>query len=467
MLIDKKTDFDKDKLTFSEDQGFTIREAIAEAKRCLNCPRPLCRTGCPIDNDIPGFVSCVAQGNFGQASKIIAQRSSLPAVCGRVCPHEKQCEAHCVMTKQQKGIRIGKLERFVADFESDMEVDRITPTQATKGSVAVIGSGPAGLTVAGDLAKAGFAVTVFEGQNEPGGVLLYGIPAFRLNKDVVRREIDRLKQLGILFETNVLVGQDITADQIFDRGFDAIFIGTGTALPRTLEVPGKDLPGVVQATYFLSMVALAAGGNLDQKEVPVAKGDRVVVIGAGNVAIDAARTALRLGAQRVTIVYRRTQTEMPALQSEYEQAVAEGVQFEWLASPTAFTGGERVRGVEYELQKIDANGKPTPSCQLRILPADKVIMAVGQRPAARIVSTTTGIDVNENGYVITKERPYGMTTRRGVFAGGDVVHEPATVVLAMKEAKKAAAGIASYIEAKKLLDDCEPVPASGDPAQAQ
>lgn len=455
MLIDKKSDFDHKDLSFDEvDSGFTTREAIAEAKRCLNCPKPLCRAGCPIENEIPQFIAALAKGNIGEASQIIARRSNLPAVCGRVCPHEKQCEASCILTKKDCGVRIGKLERFVADFDAEMDVTPVTATIAGKGKVAVIGSGPAGLTVAGDLAKLGFEVTVFEAQSEPGGVLLYGIPEFRLSKEVVKREIRRIERSGVTFKTNVLVGPDITVDELFAQGFDAIFIGTGTALPKTLDIPGKDLPGVIQATYFLSMVRLAHAGNLGEQEIPVNPGDTVLVVGAGNVAIDAARTALRIGAKKVSVVYRRTLADITALKSEYDHAVAEGVSFEWLSSPVKFTGSDRVTGLECEVMAPGPDGKLLPTDNTKVLPADKIILAIGQRPAARIVSTTTGIDVDASGYVITKDRPYGMTTRRGVFAGGDVVHQPATVVLAMKEAKKVALGIATYVEAKRLMEEC-------------
>lgn len=455
MLIDKRSDFDDDSWDFDElDHGLTVREAIAEARRCLTCPKPQCRTGCPIENDIPRFIHALAQGNIGEANAIISQRSSLPAVCGRVCPHEKQCEAHCILTKKGCGVRIGKLERFIADFAAEMGVAVLPDSQSFKGKVAVIGSGPAGLTVAGDLAKLGFAVTIFEAQSEPGGVLMYGIPAFRLSREVVRREVEKIVQLGVELRTGVLVGPDITVDQLFSQGYDAIFIGTGTALPKTLDVPGNDLPGVIQATYLLSMVNFANSGEFDRREVPIAPGDRVAVIGAGNVAMDAARTALRVGAKHVTVVYRRTLQEIPALKSEHEHALAEGIDFLWLANPIEIRGQGRVDEIAFAKQQVDDQGKFTATGENGALPVDKVILAIGQRPAARIVSTTTGISVSPTGYVITKDRPYGMTTRKGVFAGGDVVHEPATVVLAMKEAKKVAAGIATYVEAKRLMEEC-------------
>lgn len=455
MLIDTESEFDHKELTFDElDEGFSTREAVAEAKRCLNCPKPFCRSGCPIENEIPGFIQAISKGNLGEASEIIARRSNLPAVCGRVCPHEKQCEAACILNKKGCGIKIGKLERFVADFDAEMNIGTVPKKGNANGKVAVIGSGPAGLTVAGDLAKMGFAVTVFEAQAEPGGVLMYGIPEFRLKKEVVRREIRKIEQYGVIFKTGVLVGPELTIDQLLADGFDAIFIGTGTALHRTLDLPGNHLPGVIQATYFLSMVQLANSGRLDYKEVPVRPREKVVVIGAGNVAMDAARTALRVGAADVTVVYRRAENDITALKSEYEEARHEGVKFQALSKPVAFLGDGKVTALEYEVQAVDNEGKLYSSGRKETIAADKVVLAVGQRPAARIVSTAVGIEINPQGYVITRERPYGMTTRKGIFAGGDVVHQPATVVLAMKEAKKVAAGIAQYVEAKKLIEDC-------------
>ena len=445
MIINRNSNLNDKELNFDEiDQGFTTKEAIAEARRCLNCTKPQCRTGCPIDNNIPAFIQALSKGNIGEAREIIAERSNLPAVCGRVCPHEKQCEGHCILNKKQQGINIGKLERFIADFDAEMHLSKDKMPAKTKGKVAVIGSGPAGLTVAGDLAKKGFNVVVYEAENEPGGVLLYGIAEYRLPKEVVRQETERIASLGVTFITSCLVGEAITLDQLFEQGFDAIFIGTGTALAKDLTLPGRELQGIIQATYFLRTATLYNEGNLDRKEVPINQGDEVLLIGAGNVAMDAARTALRLGASEVTVVYRRQESEMTALRAEYEGAVTEGVKFSWQTSPVAFVGeGGVVTGLEVE--------KPEGKT---ILPANKILLAVGSRPAARIISTTTGIEVNSAGYVITKERPYGMTTRKGVFAGGDVVHQPATVVLAMKEAKLVAKGIEAYVEAKKLLEEC-------------
>ena len=450
----------------------TTVEAIQESRRCLNCARPLCRTGCPIENNIPGFIRALSEGNIGMAYEIISERSNLPAICGRVCPHERQCEAHCVLTKKKCGLEIGSLEMFIADFAHKNDLKPAHPSSKLRGKVAVIGSGPAGLTVAGDLAKMDFDVTIFEAQSEPGGVLLFGIPEFRLQKDVVRREITELQHIGVEIKTNQLAGVDFTVDDLFAQGYDAIFMGTGTSLPRTLDIPGKELSGILTATYFLRMVVLANEGKLDASETLLHTGDNVIVVGAGNVAMDAARTAVRRGAKNVTIVYHKTEAEVSAFPSEYEAAVAEGVQFKFLSQPIAYFNKKQMRAVnKVRRQSTEADEKTLAGLLVQnivktdegkfvaeggqeVLPCDCVILAVGQKPAARIVSTTKGIQVDERGFVITRERPYGMTTRAGVFSSGDVVHGPATVVLAMKESKKVAAGIAQYIDAKKLLEDC-------------
>lgn len=432
------------KSTFREiNESYTIKEAIDEAKRCLNCKNPSCKKGCPIENDIPGFIHQLSMGNMGDAMSIINEKSNLPAICGRVCPHEKQCQGHCVLYAKGKGIQIGKLERFVADFDTDMNLIRERLPQKTRGKVAVIGSGPAGLTVAGDLARQGFNVTIFDSQEEPGGVLTYGIPEYRLPKAVVRKEIEKIEALGVTFILNCVVGKQITVDQMFDMGYDAIFIGTGTSLPKDLNVPGAKLRGVVQSSYLLHMVSIFNQNEINRDNVPLVAGEKVGVIGCGNVAMDAARTAIRMGASSVSVIYHRTEADMPAIQSEYQEAVKEGVKFLWETSTIEFLGNE-----DGHLVAIRAN---TPEGEKEI-PFDRIYLAIGSRPANRIVSTTTGIDVDDNGYVIVKERPYGMTTRKGVFAGGDVVHHPNTVVLAMKAAKQVAAGIAQYVDAIKLLD---------------
>ena len=432
----------------------------------------MCRTGCPIENNIPAFIRALSEGNIGMAYEIISERSNLPAICGRVCPHERQCEAHCILTKKKCGIEIGSLEMFIADFAHKNDLKPAHPSSKLRGKVAVIGSGPAGLTVAGDLAKMDFDVTIFEAQSEPGGVLLFGIPEFRLQKDVVRREITELQHIGVEIKTNQLAGVDFTVDDLFAQGYDAIFMGTGTSLPRTLDIPGKELSGILTATYFLRTVVLANEGKLDASETILHTGDNVVVVGAGNVAMDAARTAVRRGAKNVTIVYHKSEAEVSAFPSEYEAAVAEGVQFKFLSQPIAYFNKKQMRAVNKVRRQATAadetqlagllvqnivkteDGKFVAEGGQEVLPCDCVILAVGQKPAARIVSTTKGIQVDERGFVITRERPYGMTTRAGVFSSGDVVHGPATVVLAMKESKKVAAGIAQYIDAKKLLEDC-------------
>lgn len=423
---------------------FTPLEAITEAKRCMQCKVPQCEKGCPISNHIRDFNHELSKGNIGNAMKIINETSNLPAICGRVCPHEKQCQGHCILNRKGNPIQIGRLEAFIADFDTNMKLTREPIPQKTRGKIAVIGSGPAGLTVAGDLSRQGFAVTIFEGQREPGGVLMYGIPEYRLPKDIVRKEIDKIAALGVDFRLNTLVGQGgVNVDSIFAEGFDAIFMATGTALPREMNVPGANLRGVSQSVYLLHNVNAFNEGAIGRNMVPVNPGEKVAVIGGGNVAMDAARTAIRLGAD-TTVIYRKTQEEMPAIQSEYEDAVKEGVKFVWQTNAVEFLGDENGNLKAARLQ--DPQGE-------RIENFDRVFLAIGSKPASRIVSTTKGIDVDDKGYVIVKERPYGMTTRAGVFAAGDVVHRPQTVVLAMKAAKDVAVGIAQYVDAIKLLQD--------------
>lgn len=421
--------------------GYSMREAIDEAKRCLNCKIPQCRKGCPIGNDIPDWIHELSMGNIGNALKIINNKSNLPAVCGRVCAHERQCEGNCVLGKKGNHINIGKLERFVADFDGEMNLSHEKIPARTRGRVAVIGSGPAGLTVAGNLARKGFDVEIFEMEPEAGGVLMFGIPEYRLSKEVVRREIKKITELGVRITCNVTIGQDYTVDDLFDKGFDAIFMGTGTGKPNRLPIPGGENQGVRQAVYFLRRVSLFNSGLISRDEVPVRKGDKVYVIGGGNTAMDAARTAIRLEASEVTVIYHRTADKMTALKAEYDDAVAEGVRFLWNSSVTDIHNTDGV------LDRITV----VTDGEAAELPADKVIMAVGSAPAARIVSTTEGIEVDGNGYVLTRDLPYGMTTRKGVFAGGDVTNRPASVVHAMQDAQQVAEGIAQYVDAIKLM----------------
>lgn len=422
---------------------FTMHEAIEEAKRCLQCKVPQCEKGCPIGNHIKEFNHQLSMGNLGSAMEAVNEVSNLPAICGRVCPHEKQCQGHCVMNRKGTPVQIGRIESFIADFDAEMRLTRMPVPQKTRGNIAVIGSGPAGLTVAGDLARKGFAVTIYEAQPEPGGVLMWGIPEYRLPKAVVRSEIRKIAELGVNFVNNAMIGENgDNVDTLFTKGFDAIFMGTGTAIPQNMDnVPGAKLRGVSQSTYLLHQVNAYNEGAIGREMVPAHEGERVGVIGGGNVAMDAARTAIRLGCD-VTVIYRRTQEEMPAIQAEYEDAVREGVKFWWKSTVTEFfdNGNGRLGSVRVQ----DDDG-------VRIEQFDRIFLAIGSHPANRIVSTTKGIEVDEKGYVKVLDRPYGMTTRRGVFAGGDVVHRPQTVVMAMKAAKDVARGIEQYVDAVKLL----------------
>lgn len=432
----------------------SFQEAIIEAKRCLQCPKPMCRTGCPVENDIPSFIFALSKGNIGEAIEIIQRRSNLPAICGRICPHEEQCEAKCILAKKGEAIRIGELERFVADIANEMELDSYE-REERKGKIAVVGSGPAGITVAQDLAKAGFAVTVFESQSELGGVLTYGIPEFRLPKEMVRRETRKLEKLGVEIQTNVTIGEPFSMDDLLANGYDAVFLGTGSSAPTYLNIPGQELKGIFSAMDFLSGVELLAQGRCKDEEVAVQPGDSVIVVGGGNVAIDAARAAIRRGAKNVTVVYRRTIEEMPALLSEYEHAVAEGVVFSWLTNPVAYLGNESLERVQVCQMVLNEDRKPVATDEVWELEADKILLAVGQSPNDQSFVDDQDIQRDPCGYLIVQDEPYGMTSKRGVFACGDVVHGPATVVLAMKEGKKVAKGIADYIHAVQLLEKLE------------
>lgn len=424
------------------NESYTVGEAIREAQRCLHCKVPSCKKGCPISNDIPDWIAELAKGNFGNAMAIIHSRSNLPAVCGRVCAHERQCEGNCVLSKKGQHINIGRLERFLADFDAEAALTHEAIPEKTRGRIAVIGSGPAGLTIAGDLARQGFAIEIFEMEPQAGGVLTFGIPEYRLPQEVVQREISRIQALGVNIHLNTTVGKRLTIDDLFDEGFDAIFMGTGTGVPKRLDIPGINHPGVRQAIRFLRRVSMYENGLLSRDEVIIGPGDRVYVVGCGNTAIDAARSALRMGADEVTIVYHRTIDQMSALRAEYDDAVREGVKFLWKSSITDIKGTDGPK-----LSEITINIDGTE----HVMPCQHVVQAIGSVPAARIVSSTHGIDVDDKGYVLTREDPYGMTTRPGVFAGGDVTNRPATVVHAMHDAKLVAEGIARYVDAVRLL----------------
>ncbi len=422
-----------------EIPSYTLAEAISEAKRCLKCKVPQCRAGCPIENDIPAFNNALSQGNIGEAYSIISVRSNLPAVCGRVCPHENQCEGHCVMNRMKKPINIGRIERFVADFEADFQLTKLKKVLKTQGKVAVVGSGPAGLSCAGDLIKKGYEVTVFEADPDVGGVLLYGIPEFRLPKQIVRREIARLQTLGVTFKTDAPFGEELTVESLKAEGFDAVFLAIGASTPNKIGVPGEDAPGSVEALDFLHKVREFEEGTLERCAVPISEGDTVVVIGAGNVAMDACRSAVRMGAKHVYVCYRRTIEFMKAARAEYDGAVADGVEFRWEHVPVSYVlKGGVVSGLKIKTPEGES-----------VITANKIIAAIGSSPNS-MLTAITGLTLDEGGYIKTSSDPYyGATSVEGLFAAGDVVHHPKTVVMAMREGKKAASGIDAYYQAHK------------------
>ena len=435
--------------------GYNKEEAMEEASRCIGCKNAKCVQGCPVAIDIPGFISKVKTGEFEEAYKIIGKSSALPAVCGRVCPQESQCEGKCIRGLKGEPVSIGKLERFVADYalENDIKPEKAESTNGHK--VAVIGSGPAGLTCAGDLAKMGYEVTVFEALHELGGVLVYGIPEFRLPKQkVVAKEIDKVKELGVKFETNVVIGKSTTIDQLIeDEGFEAVFIGSGAGLPKFMGIPGENANGVFSANEYLTRNNLMKAFD-ESYDTPIAAGTKVAVIGGGNVAMDAARTALRLGAD-VHIVYRRSEEELPARVEEVHHAKEEGVIFNLLTNPTEILVDENgyVKGmkcVKMELGEPDASGRRRPvvvegsEFEMEL---DTVIMSLGTSPNPLISSTTEGLEVNKWKCIVADETN-GQTTKEGVFAGGDAVTGAATVILAMGAGKAGAQGIHEYLSKK-------------------
>ena len=435
--------------------GYNEEEAMAEASRCLNCKNPKCMGKCPVSVPIPRFIEQVKLGNFAEAAKIIAEASALPAVCGRVCPQEKQCESQCVLGIKGEAISIGKLERFVADWSREHNVDLSETAPKNGKKVAVIGCGPAGITCAGDLAKLGYDVTIFEALHEAGGVLVYGIPEFRLPKStVVKGEIENLKKLGVKIETNVIIGKTVTIDELFDEeGFEAAFIGSGAGLPRFMGIKGEDANGVCSANEFLTRNNLMKAFK-DDYATPIRAGKKVAVVGGGNVAMDAARTALRLGAE-VHIVYRRGEEELPARAEEVHHAKEEGIIFDLLTNPVEIIEDEKgwvksIKCVKMELGEADASGRRKPvaikGSEFEI-DVDTVIMSLGTSPNPLISSTTKGLEINNRKCIVAEEET-GATTREGVFAGGDAVTGAATVILAMGAGKKAAKGIHEYLQNK-------------------
>lgn len=432
--------------------GYTKEEAMEEASRCLNCKKPLCVTQCPVTIHIPEFIQQVKVGNFEEAAKIIAESSSLPAVCGRVCPQETQCEEKCVLGIKGDAVAIGKLERFVADWSRENNTQLVEPAEKNGKKVAVIGSGPAGLTCAGDLAKLGYDVTIFEALHEAGGVLVYGIPEFRLPKDtVVKHEIDNLKKLGVKIETNVIVGRTVTIDSLIeDEGFEAVFIGSGAGLPKFMGIPGENSNGVFSANEFLTRNNLMKAYKSDY-DTPVKVGNKVAVVGGGNVAMDAARTAIRLGAE-VYLVYRRSEEELPARVEEVHHAKEEGLNLELLTNPVEIIADEKgwvtgMKCIRMELGEPDASGRRRPieiEGSEFTLDVDTVIMSLGTSPNPLISSTTKGLDINKWQCIVAEEDT-GLTTKEKVYAGGDAVTGAATVILAMGAGKKAAKAIDEYL----------------------
>ena len=434
--------------------GYTLEQALDEAERCLHCKNKPCVSGCPVAIDIPGFIGKVKEKDFEGAYQILSKDSSLPAVCGRVCPQETQCESKCVRGIKGEPVGIGRLERFVADYHMAHSTEPPVKPAPNGHKVAVVGAGPAGLTCAGDLAKAGYDVTIFEALHLAGGVLVYGIPQFRLPKEIVQKEIDNLKAIGVTLDTDVVIGRTLTVDELFEQGFEAIFIGSGAGLPRFMNIPGENLKGVYSANEFLTRTNLMKAYR-EGSDTPIMHAQKVAVVGGGNVAMDAARCAKRLGAKDVYIVYRRSEKEMPARIEEVHHAKEEGIEFHVLTNPTAILGDDNrmVKGmtcVQMELGEPDASGRRRPivkeGSQFE-LDVDCVIMALGTSPNPLIRNTTKGLETNKHGCFVVNEETC-QTSREGVYAGGDAVTGAATVILAMGAGKQAAKAIDQYLKNK-------------------
>ncbi|HEC79213.1 MAG TPA: NADPH-dependent glutamate synthase [candidate division WOR-3 bacterium] len=433
--------------------GYSEEEAIQEAKRCLQCKRATCIAGCPVEIDIPGFIKKIAEGDFRAAIKIMKDKNVLPAVCGRVCPQEDQCEKVCVLAKKYEPVGIGRLERFIADWEAEQGAAEIPPKAPSTGKrVAVVGSGPGGLTVAGDLIKLGHEVVIFEALHKPGGVLVYGIPEFRLPKTIVQREVDYLLKLGVRLETSFVVGRTKTLDELLEE-FDAIYLGTGAGLPWFMNIPGENYNGVYSANEYLTRSNLMKAYLFPQYDTPIVRGKKVAVIGGGNVAMDSARTALRLGAEEVRIIYRRSEKEMPARIEEIEHAKEEGIIFEILTLPVAYHADENgwvkeAECIRMKLGEPDASGRrrplPIEGSNFKI-PVDTVVVAIGQSPNPLIAQTTPDLKVGKWGN-IEVDPETGKTSKKGVWAGGDVVRGGATVILAMGDGRVAARSIHEYLK---------------------
>jgi len=433
--------------------GLNREAAIKEAERCLQCKKPSCIAGCPVEVDIPGFIKLLKEGEFAKSIRKVWERNALPAVCGRVCPQEIQCEGVCIVAKKGDPVAIGNLERFVADHERMHGKGELPPkAEPTGKKIAVVGSGPSGLTVAGDLILKGHDVTIFEAFHSPGGVLVYGIPEFRLPKDIVSHEVNFLARQGVKVECNAVVGRIISLNELFEEGYDAIYLGVGAGLPRFLNIPGENLIGIFSANEYLTRSNLMKAYLFPEYDTPIIKGKNVITLGAGNVAMDSARTALRLGAEKSRIVYRRSRKEVPARTAEVHHAEEEGVEFFFLTSPTKFIGNEKGRVIGMEGLKMEL-GEPDESGRRRPLPikgsefeleCDLVIIAVGAGANPLLTKSTEGLDLNKWGYIIAEEET-GKTSKKGVWAGGDIVTGSATVILAMGAGRIAANSIHSYL----------------------
>jgi len=433
--------------------GYSEEAAVLEASRCIQCKKPSCVQGCPVSVDIPGFIALLKEKKFTESIRHIWQKNALPAVCGRVCPQEIQCEGSCILAKKGEAVAIGNLERFVADLERNHGKGELPPKEAPTGKkVAVVGSGPSGLTVAGDLLLKGHDVTIFEAFHKPGGVLVYGIPEFRLPKEIVFSEVNFLERLGAKLETNTVVGRTVELDELFEQGYDAIYLGVGAGLPRFLGVPGENLIGIYSANEYLTRSNLMKAYLFPEYDTPIVKGKNVAVFGAGNVAMDAARTAMRLGAETVRIVYRRSKEEMPARAAEIHHAGEEGIEFYLLTSPTRFIGDEngRVTGMEcikMELGEPDESGRRRPVAvegSKFQLECDLAVIAVGSGANPLLTQSTEDIDLNKWGYIIADPET-GKTSKKGVWAGGDIVTGAATVILAMGAGRMASDSMHKYL----------------------
>ena len=434
--------------------GYTYEMAVNEARRCLNCKNKPCRTACPVSIDIPAFIEKVANEDMEGAYEIISQSSSLPAVCGRVCPQERQCESKCVRGIKGESVGIGRLERFVADYHRENSKEKPKMPVSNGHKVAIVGSGPSGLTAAGDLAKLGYKVTVYEALHLAGGVLVYGIPEFRLPKIIVQNEIDNLKAIGVDIEANMVIGKVLTIDELFEMGNEAVYIGSGAGLPRFMNIPGESLKGVYSANEYLTRIKLMKAYKEGAK-TPIMHSKNVAVVGGGNVAMDAARCAKRMGAENVYIVYRRGMNELPARKEEVEHAMEEGIIFRTLTNPVEVLGDDAgmvkgIKCIEMELGEPDASGRRRPVEKAGsefVIDVDTMIMAIGTSPNPLIRSTTPGLETNKHGCIVT-DGDSGMTSREGVYAGGDAVTGAATVILAMGAGKAAAKSIDEYIKSK-------------------